>query len=84
MKVLLALVAGYAIGATSGSRDYDQLVNSIRAIRDSEEFDDFVAALRSHAGQTLRELANLVDRAGPAVPDTDDLVARVRQIAGVE
>jgi hypothetical protein len=84
MKVLLALVAGYAIGATSGSRDYDQLVKSIRAIRESEEFDDFVAALRSHAGQTLRELANLVDRVGPAPPESDDLVARVRQIAGVE
>jgi hypothetical protein len=84
MKVLLALVAGYAIGASSGSRDFDQLVQSVRAIRDSEEFDDFVAALRAHAGQTLRELANLVDRVGPAVPESDDLVARVRQIAGVE
>jgi hypothetical protein len=84
MKVLLALVAGYAIGATSGSRDYDQLVKSIRAIRDSEEFDDLVTALRSHAGQTLRELANLVDRTGTGAPDTDDLVTRVRQIAGVE
>jgi hypothetical protein len=40
--------------------------------------------LRAHAGQTLRELANLVDRVGPAVPESDDLVARVRQIAGVE
>jgi hypothetical protein len=84
MKVLLALVAGYAIGASAGSRDYDQLVQSVRAIRDSEEFDDFVAALRAHAGQTLRELANLVDRMSPAVPEPDDLVARVRQISGVE
>jgi ABC-type transporter Mla subunit MlaD len=84
MKVLLALVAGYAIGASAGNRDFDQLVQSMRAIRESEEFDDFVAALRAHAGQTLRELANLVDRVGPPAPDSDDLVARVRQIAGVE
>jgi hypothetical protein len=84
MKVLLELVAGYAIGATSGSRDYEQLVSSIRAIRESEEFDDLVAALRAHAGQTLRELANLVDRVAPTIPESDDLVVRVRQIAGVE
>ena len=70
MKVLLALVTGYFVGANAGSRDYDQLVESVRAIRDSEEFHDFLTALRAHASQTLRELADMLERTGPEPPPT--------------
>ena len=31
MKVLIALVGGYLIGARAGSRDFDQLSKSLRA-----------------------------------------------------
>jgi hypothetical protein len=81
MKVLLALVTGYFVGANAGSRDYDQLVESVRAIRDSEEFHDFLAALRVHASQTLRELADMLERAGPESLTTTDLVERVKALA---
>ena len=53
------------LGASAGSRDFDQLFDSVRAIRDSEEFNDFLAALRSHASHTLRELADMLERVGP-------------------
>jgi hypothetical protein len=49
MKMILALAAGYVLGASAGSRDFEELLDSVRAIRDSEEFNDFLAALRSHA-----------------------------------
>ena len=41
--MLLALAAGYVLGAHAGSRDFDQLVDAVRAIRDSDEFNDFLA-----------------------------------------
>jgi hypothetical protein len=80
MKVLIALVGGYLIGARAGSRDFDQLSKSLRALYESEEFDDFVSALRTHASHTLRELADVLDSGGELVP-THDLVERVRQLA---
>jgi uncharacterized protein involved in exopolysaccharide biosynthesis len=81
MKVLLALVTGYFVGANAGSRDYDQLVESVRAIRDSEEFHDFITALRAHASQTLRELADMLERTGPESMTPTDLVERVKALA---
>ena len=50
------------LGASAGSRDFDELFDSVRAIEDSEEFSDFLAALRSHASHTLRELADMLER----------------------
>ena len=81
MKLLFALAAGYVFGASAGSRDFDQILDSVRAIRDSEEFHDLLAALRSHASHTLRELADMLERAGPESLSTNDLVERVKQIA---
>jgi hypothetical protein len=81
MKVLFALAAGYVLGASAGSRDFDQLYDSVRAIRDSEEFHDLLAALRSHASATLRELADMLERAGPESLSSNDLVERVKKLA---
>jgi hypothetical protein len=81
MKVLFALVAGYFVGASAGSRDYDQLLDSVRAIRDSEEFHDFLDALRAHASATLHELADMLERGGPESVTASDLVERVKALA---
>jgi hypothetical protein len=81
MKVLFALVTGYVVGANAGSRDYDQLLESVRAIRDSEEFHDFLMALRLHASQTLRELADMLERADAETLVPTDLVERVKALA---
>jgi hypothetical protein len=81
MKVFVALVAGYFVGASAGSRDYDQLLDSVRAIRESEEFRDFLAALRSHASATLRELADMLERTGAEGLQSTDLVDRVKALA---
>jgi hypothetical protein len=80
MKVLIALVGGYLIGARAGSRDFDQLTKSLRALYESTEFDDLMTAVRAHAGHTLRELADVVDHGSDLLP-TNDLVERVRQLA---
>ena len=86
MGAVVALVAGYVIGARAGSNDLDQVARSLRAVRDSEEFADLVRAVRTHAAHTLRELATIVDgNPEPNAADaTDgaDLVERVRHIFG--
>jgi hypothetical protein len=87
MKVFLALAAGYVLGARTGSEHFDEVVRSLRAIKDSEEFHDLVSSVRSHAGATLRELATLVERPSAAGDDeaaiAGDLVERVRHLAGL-
>jgi hypothetical protein len=88
MKLLVALAAGFVLGARS-TQDLDEIVRSLRAIKDTEEFQDLVASVRSHAGHTLRELAALVEGVGSTDPDDesasthDDLVERVRRLAGL-
>jgi hypothetical protein len=86
MGFVLVFAAGYVIGARAGSDDFDEIVRAFQAIRRSDEFHDLVTALRSHAGQTLRRLGDVVEKGSredlPAVPSTQDLVAKVRQLVG--
>lgn len=84
MKVLVALAVGYVVGAHSGRRDLDQVVASVKALRESDELADVVAAVRSHVSHTLRGLADSLERpasGGPQAAD-GDLVERVRGIIG--
>ena len=78
MGILMAFAVGYAVGARAGSRGYDELVASAKAVRDSEEFRGLVSALRSHAGHVLRELgARLATDADEPIT-VDEVLARVR------
>ena len=90
MKVLIALVGGYLIGARAGSRDFDQLSKSLRALYESEEFDDFVQRVahprQSHAARAGRRPRSRRRRwsrpttsssaCGSSPPATDDGVRR--------
>jgi hypothetical protein len=83
MGYFLAVLAGYVLGAKAGSKDLDDVVRSLKAVRDTEEFGDLVSALRSHAGHTLRGLADMIDGDTPMPAiETGDLVDRVRHIFG--
>ena len=86
MGILLAFAAGYILGAKAGSDDFDDVIDAVNAIRQSEEFNDLVRSLRSHAAHTLRELASLVERPGAttslASVTTEDLVERVKNLVG--
>jgi hypothetical protein len=89
MGILFAFAAGYAFGAKAGSQDFDDVVEALRAIRDSDEFHDLLRSLRAHAAHSLRELASMLERSnadGPALSSvsTQDLVARVKTLVGQE
>ena len=40
MGILIAFAAGYVFGARAGSQDFDDVVQALQAIRESEEFHD--------------------------------------------
>jgi len=82
MGIFVALAVGYVVGAKTGSKDLDQLVKSLRALRESEEFADVVSAVRSHLGHTLREVAGVLEGGTGADRESGDMVDRVRQLFG--
>ena len=84
MGMIVAFAAGWVMGARAGSEDYSDVVRSLRAIRESDEFHDLVGVLRAHAGQTLRRVADLLDTGGAEPSSTEDLVDRVRYLVGRE
>lgn len=61
MGYLIAMVVGYVVGVRAGRRERGRLPESVRALRRPDELGDLVAAARSHAGHTLRELAGVVE-----------------------
>jgi hypothetical protein len=90
MKALVALAAGYLVGAKTGGKDLDQLGRSLKALCETEEFADVIAAARAQVGSSLRELASLIDghRAGEpgsgagSGSGSGDLLAQVRHLVG--
>jgi hypothetical protein len=84
MNVLWALAVGYVIGAKTGGKDLDHLGRSLKALCETDEFADVVAAGRAQVGSTLRELAAIVDGEHLRPEVHGDLVARVRHLVGQE
>jgi hypothetical protein len=85
MGLLLVFAAGYVMGSRAGGETLDEVVDAMHAIRESDEFHDFVKALRTHAAHSLRGLATMVE-SGRDPADTHstptDLLDRVRLIVG--
>jgi hypothetical protein len=63
--------AGWALGAKTGNQGFDEVVATGREILSSKQFQDFVAALRSHAASALREIGDLVDTEDTGEPSGD-------------
>lgn len=85
MGMLLVFAAGYVMGSRAGGETLDEVVDAMHAIRESDEFHDFVKALRTHAAHSLRGLATMVE-SGRDPTDSHsaptDLLDRVRLIVG--
>ena len=85
MGMLLVFAAGYVMGSRAGGESFDDVVEAMHAIRQSEEFQDFVKAVRTHAAHSLRELAAIVETRRDPIEEpgeSTDLLERVRLIAG--
>jgi hypothetical protein len=84
MSLLVAFAVGYVVGARGGNEGLDEVIASLKAIRDSDEVKDLALAVRSHVTYTLRELATRLED-GPGGDDGEadeegDLLAQVRNL----
>jgi hypothetical protein len=85
MGILFAWAVGYVVGARSGVRDFDDVVQAVKEVRDSEEVRDLLAVLRSHAAHILHSTAQFLEQAPAPDPNPDgqnDLLDRVRRLMG--
>jgi hypothetical protein len=84
MQILLSFLIGYFVGAKAGEAQFDDVVESAKAVVESEEMRSFLMSLRSHAAATLHRAGDLLaesDGSGPVANDgTTDGVARVRRL----
>lgn len=84
---MLAFAVGYIVGANAGQDGYQDVVESVRAVRESEEFRGLLSALRSHASATFRQLSVLVDDTQDEQFNPSRLLDRVRDLmdrAGID
>jgi hypothetical protein len=85
MGLVLVFAAGYVMGSRAGGESLDEVIDAVHAIRESDEFHDFVKALRTHAAASLRGLATTLEK-GRETSDkagtSSDLLERVRLIVG--
>jgi hypothetical protein len=80
MEMLLAFAVGFVLGGHDGPRDRRAVVDSFSTIGSSEEVAALVMVARSHVGQTLRTVADLVDGSHREPVAAPDLVDRVRAL----
>lgn len=77
---LADFAAGWALGAKTGNEGFDDVIATAKGIFSSKEFQDFLAAVRSHAAFALREMGDLVDTEVTDKTPTGDLVDFVRAL----
>ena len=82
MGIVLAFAVGYAVGANAGQEGYQEVIDALRAVGRSEELHALGAALRSHAGATLRQLSVVIEGAPDEPLDPGRLLDRVRDLMG--
>jgi hypothetical protein len=83
---ILTFAIGYFVGLHTDKKEFDDLAQAVKALRESDEFAGLVMAARSHLGHSMRALADVVDggsalaTAQAGVDDEADLVARVKDL----
>jgi hypothetical protein len=86
MGLLLVFAAGYVMGARAGGESLDEVIDAVHAIRESDEFLDLVSALRTHAADSLRGLATMMENGRDAAVERttpSDLLDRVKLLVGL-
>jgi hypothetical protein len=78
MGVVLAFAVGYVVGVRGGKRGFDEVVDAITTIRESDEVAAMIHAARDHAAYLLREVSEL---AGNPDLSRQDVLDRLRTVA---
>jgi hypothetical protein len=80
MGIVLAFAVGYFVGANAGQEGYRDVIDALHAVRDSDEFHALVAAVRSHASASFKQLSALIDDGDGEGPTPGRLLDRVRDL----
>ena len=78
MGTLLAFAVGFVVGRQGGRKRFDEVVESLKTLRESEEVAAILRALGDHAAYLLRELSELV---GNRNLSSEEVVERLRALA---
>ena len=79
MQILLSFLIGYVVGAKAGSDQLDEVVESARAVAESDEFRSLLRSLRAHAAATLHSLGDVLEQS-PEASNGNSVVTRVRRM----
>jgi hypothetical protein len=80
VKAIAALLAGYLLGAKTGTKEIERLKRSLRVLYGTAEFQEVVNAARAQVGASLRELADAVEGPHHVDDEAGDLVDKVRRL----
>ncbi|MEP7022182.1 MAG: hypothetical protein ABI808_16180 [Pseudonocardiales bacterium] len=70
---------GYVLGAKAGEEGFEEVVDSVNAIRKSDEFHSLAKVLRAHTSHVLREIAKALDEESEQAGMTE-LLERARKL----
>lgn len=88
MGTLFGFAVGYVVGARAGANGFDELTDSIRELRESDEFRSFVNVLTEHARSTARQVSErflgVSDGAGRGGNGTEAMLAAARARVGMD
>jgi hypothetical protein len=80
MGTLFGFAVGYVVGARAGSQGLDEVVDALRAVRESEEFRGLLAAVVDHARGTAATMGRWLATTDPST--SEDMLERARGRAG--
>ena len=74
METLVGVVLGYVLRGATGSQGFNEVVEQTRALRESDEFQGLVRAVRHHGRNVLHDLSRTLaqraeDLAGIVEPE---------------
>jgi hypothetical protein len=75
----MAFLAGFFVGGRGGNEGFEEVVSAVKAVSQSQEVDDLLKALRSHASHVLQELGRRLD---PGVDEPLSMTSILDQARG--
>jgi hypothetical protein len=78
MGILLAFAVGFVVGGRGGTQDFNDVMQAVRELKDSEEFHGLLGVLRQHGIHLLRSAADLLEAAPP--PDAENVTGVAERV----
>lgn len=79
MGTLFGFAVGYIVGARAGNEGFDDVVEALRTIRESEEFRALLEITRSHLRGTVANVGGWL--ASAQTTSAEEMFARAKQRA---